>query len=66
MDGMTAIDIDGGKSQWQDTGNENATNPAGTWYAASFDRPANLPEGAQVSVNMTGFGQVRRGEREGC
>jgi hypothetical protein len=29
----------------------------GTWHRATFQRPAGLPEGAQVSVNMTGFGQ---------
>jgi hypothetical protein len=28
----------------------------GTWYATSFERP-KLPPGAQMSINMSGFGQ---------
>jgi hypothetical protein len=56
------FDIDGGLSNWQDTanatGNDTAAGNSGTWYATSFDRPASLPTGSQVSINMTGFGQV--------
>jgi len=33
-----------------------ADNGGGTWYRSSFARP-QLPAGAQVSFNMTGFGQ---------
>lgn len=29
----------------------------GDWYRSSFKRPNRLPNGSQVSVNLTGFGQ---------
>lgn len=42
-------------SSWADDDEEEAA-PQGTWHRASFARPA-LPSGAQLSVNLSGFGQ---------
>ena len=39
---------------WNDTGSDKGT---GTWHRASFALPSSLPDDAQISVNMTGFGQ---------
>jgi len=38
-------------------GGARAAAGAGTWYGTSFALDASLPAAAQVSVNLTGFGQ---------
>ena len=44
---------------WQVWKNENSSAPdsKGTWYGTSFALDSSLPAAAQVSVNLTGFGQ---------
>ena len=43
-------------SMWKNE-NKSAADSKGIWYGTSFALPASLPAGAQVSVNLTGFGQ---------
>lgn len=45
--------------QWRTWKNENKSAPdaKGIWYGTSFSLDSSLPAGAQVSVNLTGFGQ---------
>lgn len=43
-------------STWKNE-NKSASDAKGTWYGTTFSLDPSLPAGAQVSVNLTGFGQ---------